>query len=165
MSTMESKIITPESGLFHRIVQIGIVVRSIEETVKRMNQLFGWEVYSYAVTPKGAKLYRGEKEDFTVKMAFFRLNTIEIELLEPIEGRSVWQDFLDERGEGLHHILFDVNNFEAAKTALENSGLPMVQCGPSARFDGCRWAYFDGMKDLGYYIEIFNPSEYNYQCL
>ncbi len=158
-------IITPDNSIFHKFVQVGIVVKDMDATVALMEKAFGWKVYSWAETPKGTKFYRGEEEDFKVKMAFYRMNGVEIELLEPMEGRSVWQDYLDEHGPGIHHILFDVNDFEKAKECLESQGIKMAQTGPSARYDGCRWAYFDATETLGYYIEIFNPSEFGYECI
>ena len=160
-----TKIVTPDNSLFHKMVQIGIVVKDMEKSLAVMKNAFGWEPYSFADTPDGVKLYHGEPEDFCVHMAFIRFAHIEIEMLQPTSGRNVWQDYLDERGEGLHHILFDVNDFEKAKAALESQGIMMVQTGPSARYPGARWAYFDATKTLGYYIEIFNPSEFGYETV
>lgn len=159
-----SKIVTPDNCLFHKLVQIGIVVRDMDATLAVMKNAFGWEPYSFADTPQGEKLYYGKPEDFSVHMAFVKFANIEIELLQPTSGKNVWQDYLNSHGEGLHHILFDVNNFELAKNALEQQGIMMTQTGPSARFKGARWAYFDATKTLGYYIEIFNPSEFGYIC-
>ncbi|MGM9662168.1 MAG: VOC family protein [Oscillospiraceae bacterium] len=147
------------------MVQIGIVVRDIDRTLETLKAVFGWEAYAFADTPEGEKLYYGEVEDFSVRMAFVRFEHIEIELLQPTRGRNVWQDYLDTHGEGLHHILFDVNDFERAKAALEAQGIMMVQTGPSARYPGARWAYFDAMQQLGYYIECFNPSEFGYDSM
>ncbi len=158
------KIVSPENSLFHKMVQIGIVVRDMDKTLATLKSAFGWEPYSFADTPKGEKLYYGKVEDFCVHMAFVRFSNIEIELLHPTKGKNVWQDYLDTHGEGLHHILFDVNNFALAKANLEQQGIMMVQTGPSARYEGARWAYFDATKTLGYYIEIFNPSELGYTC-
>lgn len=158
-----TKIVTPDNSLFNKMVQIGIVVKDMNKTLATFKSAFGWEPYSFADTPVGEKLYYGKVEDFSVHMAFVRFDNIEIELLEPTRGRNVWQDYLDTHGQGLHHILFDVNNFEQAKSALEEQGIMMVQTGPSARYPGAKWAYFDAMQSLGYYIEIFNPSEFGYE--
>lgn len=157
-----SKIVTSDNSLFHRMVQIGIVVSDMDRTLGIMKSAFGWEPDSFADTPPGEKLYYGKVENFSVHMAFIRFGNIEIELLYPTGGKSVWQDYLDTRGEGIHHILFDVENFERAKAALEAQGIMMVQTGPSARYPGAKWAYFDATDKLGYYVEIFNPSEFGY---
>lgn len=160
-----SKIVTPDNSMFHKMVQIGIVVQDMEQTLQMLESTFGWEPYAFADTPSGEKLYYGKVEDFSVRMAFIRFQHIEIELLQPTRGKSVWKDYLEHHGPGLHHILFDVNNFEKAKQALEAQGIMMVQTGPSARFEGARWAYFDATKQLGYYIECFNPSEFGYDSM
>lgn len=155
-------LIRDSNSMFHKLVQIGIVVSDLNETVHFLEKMMGWKPVSYADTPPGEKYYYGETEDFSVSMAFYRLKNMEIELLMPTKGRNVWQDWLNIHGEGLHHILFDVNNFETAKEMLEMCGIPMAQQGPSARYPGAKWGYFDATKQLGYFIEIFNPSELNY---
>lgn len=160
-----SKIVKSENSLFNRIVQIGVAVKDIDKTLEVYKNAFGWEAFAFADTPDGIKLYRGEVEDFSVRMAFIRFEHIEIELCMPTRGKNVWQDFIDARGEGIHHILFDVPDFEKAKKFLESKGIMMVQTGPSARYPGGRWAYFDATEQLGHYIEIFNPSELGYDCM
>ena len=46
------------------------------------------------------KRYRGQYEDFSVRMAYYYIGSQMIELLMPTKGHSVWQDFLDTRGRG-----------------------------------------------------------------
>lgn len=150
------------NSLFHKLVQIGIVVKDLDRTIKFLEQTMGWKPVSFADTPPGEKYYYGKNEDFSVKMAFYKLEHIELELLMPTRGRNVWQDWLEIHGEGLHHILFDVNDFEQAKKVMEKNGIVLAQQGPSARYKGAKWAYFDATKELGYFIEIFNPSELHY---
>lgn len=159
---MENRI-TEATGMFNKCIQIGIVVKDIEKTCAYLRETFGWEPVGYADTPPGEKYYHGKQEDFSVRMAFYRLPNLEIELLMPLRGENVWKDWLTARGEGLHHILFDVSSFAKAQEQLESNGIKLVQQGPSARYEGAKWGYFDATEKLGYYIEIFNPSEFGYK--
>jgi len=148
---------------FSRAIQVGIIVRDIEKSIEKYREIMGWEPVGRAETPKGETYYYGEKEDFCVKMAFYQFDNIEIELLEPAWGRSLWQDYLDEHGEGIHHILFDVDNFSGTQARLEKHGIKLAQEGPSARYPGAKWGYFDSTEQLGFILEVFNPSEHGYE--
>lgn len=148
-----------------QIKQIGIVVKNLDRAVAYMKNYFGLDPLSYAVTPDSKnKTYRGQRENFVCKMAFYRFGYMDVELVLPLHGRSVWQDFLDTRGEGLHHIQLWVKNFETAKRHLETQGIFMVQSGESFRYPGAKFGYFDTMDQLGYYLELFNPEECGYKC-
>ncbi len=145
-----------------RISHLGIVVRNLERTENLLQNILGWRKISSSITPQGEKTYKGKAVDFSCKMSFYSVGKTEIELIEPVFGANVWKDFLDKRGEGLHHIQIRVENFEIAKRYLESKGLEMIQSGPSDRYKGCRWCYFDTLDLLGYYIEIINTLELGY---
>ncbi len=146
-----------------QIRQIGIVVKDMDKAVSYMKDFFGLDPMSFAETPdSGNKTYKGEPEDFACRMAFYRFGTLDVELVLPLRGQSVWQDFLDKRGEGLHHIQFWVKNFEKARKYLEGQGVLMVQSGESFRYPGAKFGYFDVTEQLGYYLELFNPEECGY---
>ena len=149
------------NGAFSQISHVGIVVKDINDYAARLSALFGFNVDQTGQTPDDPnKRYRGQYEDFSVRMAYYYIGSQMIELLMPTKGRSVWQDFLDTRGEGLHHINFNVEDFDAAVAHLSKNGLPVVQSGTSYRVPGARWCYIDAIEQLGYYLELFemNPQ-------
>ena len=99
----ESKL-TPYE-LFGPITHIGIVVKDMDSYVKKLEDMFGYTVDEYSVTPDSPdKRYYGEYEDFAVKMAFIHAWGREIEILMPLRGRSVWADSVEKNGDGLHHF-------------------------------------------------------------
>jgi hypothetical protein len=69
---------------------------------------------------------------------------VELELMEVIDGPSIYQDWIEERGEGLHHINFLVGDFDAAIGALTHEGFECIQSGKFGNPEkGCAYAYFD----------------------
>ena len=141
--------------LFGPITHIGIVVKDMDSYVKKLEEMFGYTVDEYSVTPDSPdKRYYGEYEDFAVKMAFIHTWGREIEILMPLRGRSVWRDSVEKNGDGLHHFNYNVSDFDAAISHLESFGCKMVQCGMRSREEGCRWAYVDATEQIGYFIEI-----------
>ena len=146
-----------------QIRQIGIVVRDINRSVAYMKEFFGLKPVGYAETPNSEnKTYFGNPEDYMCKMAFYRFGDMDVELISHVRGRSVWKDFLDSHGEGLHHIQLWVKHFDTAKNYLEAHGIPMVQSGESFRYPGAKFGYFDAVDQLGFYLELFNPEECGY---
>jgi catechol 2,3-dioxygenase-like lactoylglutathione lyase family enzyme len=69
------------------------------------------------------------------------LRETQIELIEPIRGESLYTEFLDAKGPGLHHLAFDVPDFPATVAALRESGLELVMQGRVG--PGSEFAYFD----------------------
>ncbi len=139
---------------FRRVMQIGIVVRSIEESIKAWEKLLSVKASGVAETEpleKTGMKYRGKAADGRAKLAFLQLENITIELIEPVGGPSTWSDFLEKHGEGIHHIAFDVDDMESVKKSLRRMGISIEQEGS---FTGGCYAYTDPNSPLGIIIEL-----------
>ena len=126
------------------VTQIGIVVKDIEKTAKRYAALFGVPVPPVIETDtvdKAQTVYRGAPSPARAKLAFFQLGQVSLELIEPDGQPSTWQECLDKRGEGVHHIAFEVQGMQDNIARLEAEGLGCVQKG---EYTGGRYAYLDG---------------------
>lgn len=107
------------------INQIALVVHDIEEARESFALLFG--VPKPAVFYTGSSeltkiLYKGKATNSESKLCFINTGSVQIELIEPNEEPGTTREFLEKRGEGIHHIAFDVENLEAGIQALENMG-------------------------------------------
>jgi len=96
--------------------------------------------------------YFGETAGYRGKRAFFQLGSIEIELIELIDGKTIHEAFLKEKGEGLHHIGFEVSNLEESKRNAEKAGLKVIQS--FTRPDGSGFAYLDTDRTGGVIFEL-----------
>ena len=99
--------------MFSDFVQIGAVVEDIDRSIQALSDIFGIGPFRVIMWPPEdrddiQREYYGEPAGFTARMAFAELGAIELELIQPISGRSIWSDFLKEHGEGIHHIRFNV---------------------------------------------------------
>src|SRR6202051_3895609 len=86
-----------------RLVQIGIVVADLGQTTKLLTTLFGMGPFRLVEWPDRAEskyYYRGVEENVRIKQAFVQLGDVEVELIQPVEGRSGYKDFLDQNGGG-----------------------------------------------------------------
>jgi len=138
------------------VVQIGIIVRDAEKAAAHYAEVFGIpkpEVVTIADEPISNTIYRGAPSGATGKAAFFDMGTVQMELIEPVGGPSTWAEFLETRGEGIHHVAFKVQDFEATQAMLSGKGMPVIQSGA---WTGGRYAYIDSAAQLGTILEILN---------
>lgn len=139
-----------------RVAQVGFIVRDVEVTKQKFAQFLGVPVPptvtsgDYAVTQT---LVEGQPApEAGCKMAFFNLENIQLELIEPNGVKSTWQDFLDKHGEGIHHIAFSIDGTDEKLLTLEGMGLKCVQRGKYNDGSG-EYAYVDATDNLKCIIE------------
>ncbi|GAB3563832.1 VOC family protein [Amycolatopsis endophytica] len=142
----------------NRIDQIGIVVRDLDAAAAGMRRVLGAEPHTRVENTYRRTTYRGTEIDATVGVMLYDVGGIELEFLAPRSPGNVWQDFLDERGEGLHHIRFDVDSHAAARDDLHARGVETYQEGESMRGGEIRYAYYDTVPFLGFLIETLNAG-------
>ena len=139
-----------------QLVQIGIVVSDREQTTKALTSLFGigpFRLVDWPDRPEAKYQYRGVEEKIRLKQAFVQLGNVEVELIQPLEGNNAYQDFLDETGGGIHHVLFEVRDIEPVLQELAKSGVEVLQSGTGIR-PGTRWALLDTRSVVGFYVEL-----------
>ena len=136
--------------------QIGFIVRDVEATKVKLAEFLGMPVpptqdlgdYSVTHTTVNGQ----PAPDASCKMAFFDLENVQLELIEPNGVKSTWQDYLDTHGEGIHHLGFKVKGTEQMVMACEGFGLPCVQHGVYGDASG-EYAYMDATDKLKCFIE------------
>jgi len=141
---------------FRRIVQVGIMVRDIEEARFAWAQLLGVEQPPIVETEGWESTHMTFKDtpsNGRAKLAFFKLENIIIELIQPIGGPSTWQGFLAEHGDGIHHIAFNIQDLEATLERLEEMGIGVEQRGD---YKGGCYVYADSKGKLGATIELLH---------
>jgi methylmalonyl-CoA/ethylmalonyl-CoA epimerase len=151
---VEDKIVQGSGIGASAICQIGLVVRDIERTAKDYADVFGMDMPAINITDPAEVAhtkFRGTPTQARAKLAFFKMGPISLELIEPVGGPSTWREFLDEHGEGVHHIAFRIEGMERVLTFLDGKGIPVVQSGD---YTGGRYAYADSTAHLGVILEL-----------
>ncbi len=151
---------------FKDYMHVGIVVKNIEETLEEMQKIYEIDEYRINAFPpedadreKVQLMYKDQKTWFTARFCFMKMGNTELELIEPVEGESVWKDFLAESGEGIHHLKFEVESINATMKSFKEMGVECMQYGSAVGPNtGKTWAYFDTRKQLGYISEILNTQ-------
>jgi methylmalonyl-CoA/ethylmalonyl-CoA epimerase len=135
-----------------KLCQIAVVVNSIDETVKFYQESFGMGPFEIRVVDFPNATYHGKKAGYRGKRAFAKLGPVTLELIELIEGKTVHEDFLREKGEGLHHIGFEVQDLKKAVGIAEKQGMEVLQ--GTTREDGSGFAYLNSDKVGGMMVEL-----------
>ena len=148
--------------ILNEIVHVCIVVRDLEKTAKTFSEKFGvgpWEVREKHYPESNAELH-GKPIAYTLKFGYTKMGPITLELVQTLEGDSLYNEFLKEHGEGIHHIGIPTplpfgNELEKWKKqgidALQVSRLPDPEEG---------WAYMDTQDLVGCTLEILSFKKY-----
>lgn len=136
------------------VTQVGIIVRDIEAKARAWSETLGLPMPEIIITDtfdKARTEYQGAPSTARAKLAFFHMGQVDIELIEPIDEPSTWKDQLDQHGDSLHHIAFQVQGMQEKIAYLDAQGVPLVQRG---EYTGGRYAYVDGGAQLGCILEL-----------
>lgn len=97
--------------------------------------------------------------DQKVKVALFHFAGFNIELLEPIGSDSTIAKFLAKRGEGIHHLCFNVDNIEKALSDLKSAGIILLDEKPRLGATGNKIAFVSPKSTHGVLIELREPKQ------
>ena len=138
-----------------KMTQVGIVVEDIEKAAEAWARFLGMDEVPATSIAAGHEsrptVFRGKPSTATAKLAFFQLENISIELIEPMEGPSTWREFLEDHGPGIHHVAFNVDHMKHAVQLFGEAGIPEVQHGGWGTGE---YAYLDGSGSLELIIEL-----------
>jgi catechol 2,3-dioxygenase-like lactoylglutathione lyase family enzyme len=143
-------------------VQIAWVTRDLDATEMALTSLLGakkWVRIPSVHFAPDACTFRGRPADFVAHISMSYAGDTQLEIIAPVSGESIYTEFLDRAGPGLHHICVeaaDIDAFDAALAEAERNGAPVVQQGVMP--GGMRFAYVTAEAAGVPYIEIAHIS-------
>jgi methylmalonyl-CoA/ethylmalonyl-CoA epimerase len=132
--------------MLKKINHIGIAVKSIESGLAPYRAL--------GLEPEGEEIVEEQK----VKVVFLTVGESRIELLEPTSPDSPVAKFIEKKGEGIHHIAFQVSNIEEALKQAEEKGLRLIDKAPRSGAHGTRIAFLHPKSTGGVLMELCEES-------
>ncbi|GHV14662.1 lactoylglutathione lyase [Spirochaetia bacterium] len=140
------------------LTQVGFIVKDVEKTKAVWAEFLGvtvpptQDVGKYEVTQTRVDGKPAPKANCL--MAFFDVGpNVQIELIQPNEEKSTWRDFLDEHGEGIHHIAFHLKEMDDKIISCEKFGMKCVQRGTYGDGSG-EYAYMAADDKLKCLVEL-----------
>lgn len=141
------------------ICQVGVVVKDLNRTIEYLTSI-GLGPFKVRTVYHPSATVRGGKVSYQVRLGLAQQGPVQLELIEYQKGTTIHEEFLKEKGEGLHHILFDVKDLEATLEACSQRGIEVLQ---QDRFiGGGGLAYLDTDKVGGIIMEVVQrPPDYD----
>ena len=125
------------------IEHIGIAVKSIEESIPYYENVLGLKCYNIE-----------EVADQKVKTAFFMIGQTKIELLESTDPEGTIAKFIENKGEGVHHIAFAVDSVADALADAESQGIRLIDKAPRSGAEGLKIAFLHPKSTNGVLTEL-----------
>ncbi len=141
------------------VTQIGILVNDIDKVSQAYADFFGVpkpEPILTGTLEETQATFNGQPCEARAKLAFFNMGSLQIELIEPDQEPSTWRNYLNEHGEGPHHIAFVIEGMQEKITLLESKGFPLQQKG---EYTGGRYAYIDTIAELKVLVELLENDK------
>jgi methylmalonyl-CoA/ethylmalonyl-CoA epimerase len=129
--------------MLKKVEHIGIAVKSLQNSNELFKKLFGKDFY---------KVEKVESEK--VATSFFMLGETKIELLEAESDTSAIAKFIEKRGEGIHHIAFEVDDIHTEITRLKGEGFEMINAEPKKGADNKLICFLHPKTTNGILVEL-----------
>jgi methylmalonyl-CoA/ethylmalonyl-CoA epimerase len=129
--------------MIKKIEHLGIAVNSLDEAIPLYERLLQTTCYkTESVSSEG------------VNTAFFQIGDSKIELLEASDQNSPIAKFLSKRGEGFHHVAFEVDDIEEELARLQKLDFILLHLSPKEGADNKRIAFMHPKSTMGMLIEL-----------
>jgi hypothetical protein len=139
--------------------QVAFVVRDLDRLRGEFDRLLRagpWRGWVFGPQGQGRE-YRGAPAEWTLRLVL-NGGSPQFELIQPLDGLSVHADWLEERGEGFHHVGYVVRSLEQTTAEMEAAGHPAIARIHSFGADGDgAAAYYDTADALGFLVEAVEP--------
>ena len=133
--------------MIKKINHIGIAVRDIKEAAELYTEVLGLKLEAIEVV-----------EHAMVKTAIISVGGSKIELLQPTDPESAIAKYLENKGEGIHHLALEVSDIQDTLETLKRKGIPLIDEVPREGVGGTKIAFLHpkGTKIL---LELVEPGE------
>jgi methylmalonyl-CoA/ethylmalonyl-CoA epimerase len=127
----------------YKIEHIGLAVKSLEASIPLFEKLLNTECYKTEVV-----------DSENVNTAFFKTGESKVELLESIAPDGVIAKYIEKKGEGIHHIAFEVPDIYAEMERLKAAGFTLLNEAPKAGADNKLVCFLHPKATNGVLIEL-----------
>ena len=131
--------------------QVGIVVRDMDRAIEYYGRVFGIGPFRRLDFNLPEGVMKGKKVSLRMKLAFASLGALEFELIEAPPGDNIYREFLDTKGEGVHHLGYHVSDIEGYLVVLKQRGVGILFSGKTER---ASFAYLEPGETGGVIFEL-----------
>ena len=144
--------------VFTDTLQISVVVRDLEAAMRTYMHEYGigpWDIYEFNPDTVRNLRENGQPVERSWRLALAQVGKVQWELVQPLDGDSVYASFLETNGPGVHHVGVGVRDYEGTLEELGSRGHDVILGG---EYNGIRFSYLSTDRDLGVITEIFSGA-------
>jgi len=152
-----------DNSFLGETMQVCVVTRDFRKTMAGLTKtgIGPWRVYTFGPDTVTDLTYRGQPGRYSMKLCIAFSGSMMWEIVQPVEGPNIYEEFLEAHGEGIHHVAFDCNGmaWNERIAMLESRGFAMIQSG---RWQGkVPYAYFETEGETTTTFETFEiPADF-----
>ncbi len=139
---------------FNKFSQVAIVVRDLRASMKHFWEELGvgpWKVWTFSSANLTDMTFHGKPAEYSFMVGMGYVGDVSVELVQPLEGESIFREFLDRKGEGVHHLKCTSQDAESIVEKFKTNGGKVLQ---SARIGDAAFHYLDTESKLGFILEL-----------
>jgi methylmalonyl-CoA/ethylmalonyl-CoA epimerase len=151
-------------GAIGSIEHVSVLVRDLDRALEHYTNDLGmgpWGVYTLTPDWIGDMTVHGKEQRYVYKLALCNVDPVLYELMESVQGPTIYEEFLRERGEGVHHLGYFVEDIDAEISKMDSRGFALVLSGRGfGTNDDGAFAQFDTERACGCILEALEmPAE------
>ena len=129
------------------VIQVGILVEDVEKAASKLEKLIGIGPFEIFEPDFRDLTLHGKTARYKIRLGLASAGPVQVELMQVLHGDSIYQEFHQRKGYGLHHLAIRTDNMERSIKEMEGKGFRPIQSGNRP---GVKWAYFDteGQTDV-----------------
>jgi hypothetical protein len=140
--------------LFTDTLQVAFIVRDLDEAMRVYVEKYGigpWQIFQFNEGDAEDTVKDDEPATYAMRMAIANVGRLQWELIQPLDEKSHYADFLAENGEGIHHLQMAVSDYDEAVNELRGRGHKVLVGG---KFAGTDLVYLSTEREFGVITEI-----------
>ena len=138
-----------------KVTQVGVVVKDVKQTAERLAFLGFGPFQEMVLPPDRQELFRGKPALAEAKIMGAALGDVQLELIQPLAKESPHREFLQEKGEGIQHIMIAVDDIEKEIKQLADKGCTVLL---DIRMPGGRHGAYIDLHAGGIIVEMFEKG-------
>ena len=143
------------SGRGIEVVQVGVIVEDVEKTARKLEELIGIGPFEILEPDYRDLTFQGKVGKFKMKLALAKAGPVQIELMQPLQGETIYEDFVKRKGYGLHHLGIKTDDMEQTVKEMKSKGFEVIQSGNRP---GVKWAYLSTEQQVGLIFELIEKK-------
>jgi methylmalonyl-CoA/ethylmalonyl-CoA epimerase len=137
------------------IVQVCILVKDVEDAARKLEKLVGIGPFEIFEPDYQDLTFQGKVGKFKMKIGLAKAGTVQIELMQPLWGQTIYEEFAMRKGYGLHHLGIRTENMEESLSEMQGKGFKVIQSGNRP---GVKWAYLSTEEQTGVIFELIEKK-------